>query len=274
MLPPFTKRPPTVKLFRAIEKTALFLAGQGAQMEILLKAKQSGNPVFDFLSVDSPLHPFYRHLISLVKSGQYKRGKQSSPETLSKAPPPPPAPLVHVPRPAAAAPSSIPFKPSEDCAYSKLVNRLKPTVPAVNPAPPPLSDPSAPNPNVTTPTYPLPPQPSNNGAIAPIVASYGDTRWGPQVAPPPNLPPNGSTTPLNYPPPPPALPPGPPPCPVTVPPGPIIIPPPDVQPVIDKMASYVAKNGRSFEDVVRSRPGASQKFSFLTPGDRCYFLYE
>jgi len=273
MLPPFTKRPPTVKLFRAIEKTALFLAGQGAQMEILLKAKQSGNPVFDFLSVDSPLHPFYRHLISLVKSGQYKRGKQSSPETLSKAPPPPPAPLVHVPRPAAAAPSSIPFKPSEDCAYSQLVNRLKPTVPAVNPAPPPLSDPSAPNPNVTTPTYPLPPQPSNNGAIAPIVASYGDTRWGPQVAPPPTLPPNGSTTPLNYPPPPPALPPGPPPCPVTVPPGPIIIPPPDVQPVIDKMASYVAKNGRSFEDVVRSRPGASQKFSFLTPGDRHHNYY-
>ena len=86
MLPPFTKRPPTVKLFRAIEKTALFLAGQGAQMEILLKAKQAGNPVFDFLSVDSPLHPFYRHLITLVKSGQYKRGKQSSPETAPKAP--------------------------------------------------------------------------------------------------------------------------------------------------------------------------------------------
>merc|ERR1719264_522086 len=273
MLPPFTKRPPTVKLFRAIEKTALFLAGQGAQMEILLKAKQSGNPVFDFLSNDSPLHPFYRHLVSLVKSGQYKRGKQSSPETLPKAPPPPPAPLVHVPRPAAAAPSSIPFKPSEDCAYSQLVNRLKPTVPAVNPAPPPLSDPSAPNPNVTTPTYPLPPQPSNNGAIAPIVASYGDTRWGPQVAPPPTVPQNGSTTHLNYPPPPPALPPGPPPSPVTVPPGPIIIPPPDVQPVIDKMASYVAKNGSSFEDVVRSRPGASQKFSFLTPGDRHHNYY-
>ena len=143
------------------------------------------------------------------------------------------------PCPAAAAPSSIPFKPSEDCAYSQLVNRLKPTVPAVNPAPPPISDPAgAPYPSVTTPTYlPPPPQPSNNGAFAPIVASYGDTRWGPQVAVPPSTP-NGSTTHLNYPPPPPSLPPGPPPCPVTVPPGPIIIPPPDVQPVIDKMARY------------------------------------
>ena len=242
MLPPFTKRPPTVKLFRAIEKTALFLAGQGAQMEILLKAKQSGNPVFDFLSNDSTLHPFYRHLVSLVKSGQYKRGKQSSPETIStKAPPPPPAPLIHVPRPAAAAPSSIPFKASEDCAYSQLIKRMKPTVPAVNPAPPPIS-----TQETSAPSYPNPPPP-NNGAIAPIVASYGDTRWGPQVAPPPTLPQNGNSTHthaghpghLNYPPPPPVLPPGPPPSsPVTVPPGPIIIPPPDVQPVIDKMARY------------------------------------
>ena len=233
MLPPFTKRPPTVKLFRAIEKTALFLAGQGAQMEILLKAKQAGNPVFDFLSVDSPLHPFYRHLITLVKSGQYKRGKQSSPETAPKAPPPP-APLIHVPRPAAAAPSSVPFKPSEDCAYSQLVNRLKPTVPAVNPAPSPSS---------TYPAYPPAHHQPNNGTIAPIVASYGDTRWGPQVTPEPTLPPNNGSTSQTlgsqtFPPPPPALPPGPPPAQVTVPPGPIIIPPPDVQPVIDKMARY------------------------------------
>ena len=235
MLPPFTKRPPTVKLFRAIEKTALFLAGQGIQMEILLKAKQSGNPVFDFLSVDNPLHPFYRHLVSLVKSGQYKRGKQSSPESTPKAPPPI-APLIHVPRPAAAAPSSIAFKPSEDCAYSQLVNRLKPTVPAVNPAPPLSSqEPSSSYPNDTTPTYPSPSQPPNNGAIAPIVASYGDTRWGPQVAPP-----NGSSSNPNYPPP--FVPPGPPQSPVTVPPGPIIIPPPDVQPVIDKMARYICRS--------------------------------
>ena len=235
MLPPFTKRPPTVKLFRAIEKTALFLAGQGIQMEILLKAKQSGNPVFDFLSVDNPLHPFYRHLVSLVKSGQYKRGKQSSPESTPKAPPPI-APLIHVPRPAAAAPSSIAFKPSEDCAYSQLVNRLKPTVPTVNPAPPLSSqEPSSSYPNDTTPTYPSPSQPPNNGAIAPIVASYGDTRWGPQVAPP-----NGSSSNPNYPPP--FVPPGPPQSPVTVPPGPIIIPPPDVQPVIDKMARYICRS--------------------------------
>jgi len=144
----------------------------------------------------------------------------------------------------------------------------------VNPAPPPNStqEPSSPF------SYPNPPP--NNGAIAPIVASYGDTRWGPQVAPPPIVSQNGNTTHarhpghLNYPPPPPVLPPGPPPSsPVTVPPGPIIIPPPDVQPVIDKMASYVAKNGRTFEDVVRSRPGASEKFSFLTPGDRHHNYY-
>lgn len=31
------------------------------------------------------------------------------------------------------------------------------------------------------------------------------------------------------------------------------IPPPDTQLIIDKMASYVAKNGRDFEEVVRSK---------------------
>jgi hypothetical protein len=42
------------------------------------------------------------------------------------------------------------------------------------------------------------------------------------------------------------------------------IPPPDMQLIIDKMASYVAKNGRDFEAIVRSK------------GKRevCIFLYK
>jgi hypothetical protein len=31
------------------------------------------------------------------------------------------------------------------------------------------------------------------------------------------------------------------------------VPPPDMQLIIDKMASYVAKNGRDFEAIVRSK---------------------
>lgn len=35
--------------------------------------------------------------------------------------------------------------------------------------------------------------------------------------------------------------------------GTIIAPPPEIQVIIDKMASYVIKNGRDFESVVRNK---------------------
>lgn len=49
-------------------------------------------------------------------------------------------------------------------------------------------------------------------------------------------------------------------------PGPfehIVPPPPDVQPVIDRMAMYVAKNGIEFEIVVKSKN--DPRFQFLLP---------
>lgn len=39
-------------------------------MEILLKAKQAGNPQFDFLSHDSSLHSYYRHILMAIKTGR------------------------------------------------------------------------------------------------------------------------------------------------------------------------------------------------------------
>jgi hypothetical protein len=41
------------------------------------------------------------------------------------------------------------------------------------------------------------------------------------------------------------------------------VPPPDMQLIIDKMASYVAKNGRDFEAIVRSKG----------KGKACIFLH-
>lgn len=41
----------------------------------------------------------------------------------------------------------------------------------------------------------------------------------------------------------------------------IIPPPPDQQPVIDKMANYVAKNGTEFENTVKAK--CDPRFEFL-----------
>jgi hypothetical protein len=53
-----------------IVKTASFVVNQGLQMEILLKAKQSFNTQFDFLSYDNYLNPYYKHLQELIKTKQ------------------------------------------------------------------------------------------------------------------------------------------------------------------------------------------------------------
>lgn len=41
-------------------------------MEILLKAKQSGNPQFDFLSMECPLYAYYNFIVVAIKEGRYK----------------------------------------------------------------------------------------------------------------------------------------------------------------------------------------------------------
>lgn len=55
-----------------IERTASFIAQQGGQMEILLKAKQQHNPQFEFLNHTNELFGFYRHLLMALKTGRYK----------------------------------------------------------------------------------------------------------------------------------------------------------------------------------------------------------
>lgn len=71
----FFIQPETQKQNAIIEKTAKFIASQGAQMEILIKAKQGDNVQFQFLNKDSSLHPYYSTLIGLVKSGKWPETK-------------------------------------------------------------------------------------------------------------------------------------------------------------------------------------------------------
>ncbi|KAJ3158005.1 hypothetical protein HDU89_000387 [Geranomyces variabilis] len=65
--PPGIAPPHSERLAAIIEKTAKFINASGnAQMEFLVKAKQSGNPDFRFLDADSVLQPYYKHVRKLV----------------------------------------------------------------------------------------------------------------------------------------------------------------------------------------------------------------
>ena len=218
-LPPGVIPPATLKQFSVIERTALLIAGQGPQMEILLKTKQAGNPVFDFLSLDHDCNKFYRHLVMLVKTKQYRKR--------SPAPPPPPPAVSLVPQYSDLAPElaskvtpAPQYKRTENCAYSQLINKLQKFAPAPAPQlPPPISE--APKADKSKESSPVP-----------VIKA----------------------SPV-----------------ISLPEGPIVIPPTDLQTIVDKTASYVAKNGRSFEEIVFSKD--KSRFGFLKPGDKHYNYY-
>ncbi|VDL57443.1 unnamed protein product, partial [Hymenolepis diminuta] len=71
ILPPDLILPEFDRQAAIIEKTAIFIARNNAQMEIVLKTKQSNNPQFKFLNYDDKLNPFYKELVKLIKSGRY-----------------------------------------------------------------------------------------------------------------------------------------------------------------------------------------------------------
>ncbi|XP_053974769.1 splicing factor, suppressor of white-apricot homolog isoform X1 [Hylaeus volcanicus] len=271
--------PETQKLNAIITKTALFISRQGGQMEILIKAKQANNPQFSFLSIDGRLHQYYRYILDAIKTGKYNPEKQpekeeSEPEEGSSDQDD--EPYLHPSLAPSftkieAAPSipSIQYKPSADCAYSMLVNKI-------TGRPPPSKMSQVPETPVQSavPTlgyyHPVPGQ-GYNPYPAPVQYSHGPVAYGPngQIQSPGHLPA------------------------VTVPPSAIdpaaghpltidspvslvpygstpqkqlsrpsfIVPPADVQIVIDKMASYVAKNGRDFEAIVKNK--GDPRFNFL-----------
>jgi len=64
--------PRSRKLLAIIERTASFVAGQGGQMEILIKAKQASNPRFRFMTLDHRLNKFYRHILKRIQCSLYR----------------------------------------------------------------------------------------------------------------------------------------------------------------------------------------------------------
>ncbi|XP_012136399.1 suppressor of white-apricot isoform X2 [Megachile rotundata] len=276
--------PETQKLNAIITKTALFISRQGGQMEILIKAKQANNPQFSFLSIDGPLHRYYRYVLDAIKSGKYNPEKQPEKEEESEpeegSSDQDDEPYLHPSLAPSftkieAAPSipSIQYKPSADCAYSMLVNKI-------TGKPPPSKVPSQQPENVTQATasttgyyHPVTGQGYGPYAAAPVQYSHGPVIYGPngqiqsalQLAAMNAASTAAATDPLaghvainecQSP---------------LVPYGTtsqkqlsrpsFIVPPADVQIIIDKMASYVAKNGRDFEAIVKNK--GDPRFNFL-----------
>ena len=54
-----------------IEKTASFVAQEGTQMEILIKARQGRTEKFQFLDWGDPLNTYYKHVLKMIKEHKY-----------------------------------------------------------------------------------------------------------------------------------------------------------------------------------------------------------
>ncbi|KAL0131733.1 hypothetical protein PUN28_002942 [Cardiocondyla obscurior] len=267
--------PETQKLNAIIMKTALFISQHGCQLEILIKTKQANNPQFAFLSIDEPLHQYYKYVLDAIKSGKYNPEKQPEKEQSEseEESDQDDEPYLHPSLASSltkieAAPSipSIQYKPSADCAYSMLVNKI-------TGKPPPSKAPQVLDPTVQPVSsagfyHPLPSQ-SYPPYPTPMQYSHGPVIYGPngQMQSPPQLLvptlPNDIVTTQTITPketPTPLVPYG---IPTQKPlsrPS-FIVPPTDVQIIIDKMASYVAKNGRDFETIVKNK--GDPRFNFL-----------
>ncbi|XP_062560834.1 protein suppressor of white apricot [Armigeres subalbatus] len=117
--------PETMKEHAIIEKTAKFIASQDSQMEILLRAKQADNPQFGFLSPGGRLYRYYRHMLMAIKTNQYPEevpeeepngADNAAQDAIETAEPSPEKPAVVVP--------AIKYKPSIDCAYTQLISKI------------------------------------------------------------------------------------------------------------------------------------------------------
>ncbi|XP_013776613.1 splicing factor, suppressor of white-apricot homolog isoform X1 [Limulus polyphemus] len=268
--------PQTLKAHTIIEKTAIFVSQHGPQMEIILKTKQATNPQFNFLSIDSTLYPYYRHLVVSIRAGTYK-------------PKPPEQPKKHddddddddhylhpslfAAKPQKETPFTVPnlvfLRGNEDDAYARLVKNLKDK----------LFDHRSSSP------VPVEKQKKHSGSKHTVhKTDKGHHSTSKSSTPPPDeqIAPLSQNMNSDQPPPPGE--------------GPsiqlpqieesfddgndftecadankIIPPPPDLQPVIDKMAIYVAKNGEDFEIIVKSK--SDKRFEFLESWNQFHQYY-
>ncbi|GAB0089808.1 hypothetical protein DMENIID0001_044250 [Sergentomyia squamirostris] len=127
--------PPTVKLNAIIEKTARFIATQGTQMEILIKTKQANNPQFDFLNQNGSFNRYYKFILVAIKDNRYPSPdaeEKKAPEQEEKTPMVDQVDQATVQQDTQygfsyQSQKSYPvlkYKPSADCSYTQLVSKI------------------------------------------------------------------------------------------------------------------------------------------------------
>ncbi|XP_044261622.1 protein suppressor of white apricot [Tribolium madens] len=309
--------PKTVKENIRIEKTALFVCKQGPQMEILIKAKQADNPQFGFLNQGHNLYKYYRHVLAAIKSGRYQVTSTTKKEEKREEPPETSSTTDdHYLHPSLISTSSqpdvqtaiptIPYKPSANCSYSQLVNRIQGNTQSESAKPPEMTydqqqyyqyyyaaqyyeyykqmaqyQQGNGQANIQPPETPLDPtmqtyiqqmayaqymqhQSSNTNPYAQIVSNVSKEMSNPYPTEPEVVEAPKSTLGLlaQY--------------------GSDSEPEEDedvaktptgeVQVVIDKMATYVAKNGVQFEEIVKAK--GDPRFEFLNESHEFYKYYK
>ncbi|RWS24655.1 Splicing factor: suppressor of white-apricot-like protein [Leptotrombidium deliense] len=225
--------PETMKQHNLIEKTANFISKHGVQMEILIKTKQSSNPQFDFLAFDSQLNPYYKFLVSVIKSGKYEPKTDDKdcseveesdeesddnylhPSLLGTKSKSPIKPLVL---------PTLPRSENETDSYSLLVKSLRDKIPVE-----PESD------NVE----------SDENQTRTELSTELNQGQSSSVSAPVQVQQNWSSL--------------------------LPSPPPEIEVIIEKLAQYVAKNGEEFESTVRKR--GEERFEFLNPGTKYHAHY-
>ncbi|XP_014748189.1 PREDICTED: splicing factor, suppressor of white-apricot homolog isoform X1 [Sturnus vulgaris] len=305
-VPSDVELPPTAKMHAIIERTANFVCKQGAQFEIMLKAKQARNSQFDFLRFDHYLNPYYKFIQKAMKEGRYAAPSESKGDEKKHS--------------RVKSEEDDDDDDDDDGNYlhpslfaSKKCSRLEELMKPLKVVDPdhPLAalvrkaqsdnNSSAPQSTDGAAVQTSQAEYSSDSTVAAMYYSYYMLPDGTYcLAPPPpgidvaayyNALPAGVT--VSSPaavatvPPPPGTTPPPPPDPAdstsaltstttstsTIAPVVAIIPPPpDIQPVIDKLAEYVARNGVKFESSVRAKNDL--RFEFLQPWHQYNAYYE
>ncbi|XP_067862291.1 splicing factor, suppressor of white-apricot homolog isoform X2 [Heptranchias perlo] len=303
LVPSDVEVPATSKMHAIIERTAKFVCKQGTPFEIMLKAKQAQNSQFDFLRFDHYLNPYYKHILKTMKEGKYvaqteKRfdeKRKSITESGEDDDDDNDGSYLHPSLFASKSNSRLeeltrPLKVMDpDHPLAALVRKVQ--ADAKNMQKQQESDSSGAvaatveytTDSVTTMYYGYYMMPDGTYCLTPPppgmeVAGYYSNLPS-EIAVP-------TTTGVSVPPPPGTTPPPPPegdsgniqvPSTTTTVSAPTVVPviippPPDIQPVIDKLAEYVARNGTKFETSVRDKN--DPRFEFLQPWHQYNAYYE